>query len=39
MGTVWISGVLSAERTDSCTGAAGYRIEADAVALYQRRGR
>ena len=39
MDTVWISGVLSAERTDSYMGAAGYRIEADAVAPYQERGR
>ena len=39
MDTVWISGVLRSERTDSYMGAAGYRIEADAVAPYQERGR
>lgn len=39
MDTVWISGVLTSERTDSYMGAAGYRIEADSVAPYQERGR
>ena len=39
MDTVWISGVLSADRTDSYMGAAGYRIAADDVAPYQERGR
>ena len=39
MDTVWISGVLKNERTDSYMGTAGYRIEADAVAPYQERGR
>ncbi len=39
MDTVWISGVLTADRTDSYMGAAGYRINADEVAPYQDRGR
>ena len=39
MDTVWISGVLTSERTDSYMGAAGYRIEAESVAPYQERGR
>jgi hypothetical protein len=41
MDTVWISGVLASERTDSYMGAAGYRIEALSVAPYeeQRRGK
>jgi hypothetical protein len=41
MDAVWISGVISAERTDSYMGVSGYRIVATAVEPYreERRGR
>lgn len=35
MDTVWVSGVLGIERTDSYMGAAGYRIQAVRVLPYQ----
>jgi uncharacterized protein len=39
MDTVWVSGVLKTERTDSYMGAASYRIEAQSVAPYNERAR
>ena len=39
MDTVWVSGVLKTERTDSYMGAANYRIEAQSVAPYNERAR
>ncbi len=39
MDTVWITGPVSAIRTDSYMGAAGYRIEATAVAPYEEKPR
>jgi uncharacterized protein len=39
MDTVWITGTVSSIRTDSYMGAAGYRIEAAAVAPYQEKRR
>ena len=35
MDTVWISGVLATERTDSYMGASSYRIDAHSVAPYE----
>jgi uncharacterized protein len=37
MDAVWITGVLTTVRTDSYMGAAGYRIEATAVAPYSEK--
>jgi hypothetical protein len=37
MDTVWISGRISTQRTESFMGAAGYRIEAVSVAPYQEK--
>jgi len=39
MDTVWVSGPLSTQRTDSYMGASSYRIEATEVAPYQERTR
>ncbi len=37
MDTVWITGLLSADRTDSFMGAAGYRMKTPAVSRYSER--
>ena len=39
MDTVWVSGPLKTERTDSYMGASGYRIEATSVQPYDERAR
>jgi uncharacterized protein len=39
MDTVWVAGVLESTRTDSYMGVSGYRIEANAVTVYDERRR